>query len=285
MKWRGRRGSSNISNRGRGTRGAAIGGGGLLLGLLVFFLTGNPLAALNVGLGGGGGGQVTQESVELTQDEQDKFDYASVVLKDTEDAWNEILAEYGYDYRPVKMDVYQDAVETGCGVGQSGMGPFYCSVDETIYMDLSFYDELINKFGADEGDFILAYVISHEVAHHVQNVTGVLGEVNNRRSRASQTEANEWTVRLELQADYLAGVVARYQDDKGYLEAGDIDEAISAAWAIGDDTIQESQLGRVTPESFTHGTSEQRSRWYKKGFDAGDLSGWDTYSEPDASDL
>lgn len=286
MQWKGRRKSSNISHRGRGSRSVALGGGGLLLGLIILLLTGDPMAALQVGMGGGNQPrQQTTQNEPMTQKEQDLYDYSAVVLADTEDAWNEILKDYDVQYREPKLHVFKDSVNSGCGLANSGMGPFYCSADETIYMDLSFYDELINKFGADKGDFILSYVISHEVAHHVQNVTGILGEVHQKRARVSETEANELTVRLELQADYLAGVVARYQKDKGYLDPGDIDEAISAAWSIGDDTIQKKQVGYVIPESFTHGTSDQRSRWYKKGYDAGNLSEWDSFSPPNVEDL
>lgn len=288
MKWRGRRQSSNVSNRGRGRRGAAIGGGGLLIGLLVLVLTGDPFAALNAGVTTsqfGPGQEITYEQEPMTQEEEMLYEYSAVVLADTEDAWNEILAQEGIDYTEPTMYIYEGNIETACGIGTSGMGPFYCSGDETIYMDLSFYHELIDTYGAQEGDFILAYVISHEVAHHVQNETGVLDEVNSIRRNASQSQYNEMTIRLELQADYLAGVVAAYQYEQGYLEPGDIDEAISAAWSIGDDTIQEGQLGYVQPESFTHGTSEQRSRWYRKGFETGDLSGWDTFSEPNVEDL
>ena len=176
------------------------------------------------------------------------------------------------------MEIFKGQVKSGCGIANSGMGPFYCSRDETIYMDLSFYDSLIRDFGADEGDFILSYVISHEVGHHVQEVTGIMKQYQELASQMSEEERNALTVRLELQADYLAGVVARYQKDKGYLDPGDIEEAVSAAWSIGDDTIQKKAQGYVRPESFTHGSSENRVRWFKKGYEAGDLSEWDTFN-------
>lgn len=278
MKWRGRQQSSNISNRGRGRAAATIGGGGLLLGLVVLLLTGDPMAALNAGLGGGGGRQVQTQSVEMSPRTQELYDYSAVVLKDTEDAWSTILPEYDVKYREPKLVIFTDTVESGCGIAQKGMGPFYCSKDESIYMDLTFYDDLTQKFGADEGDFIMSYVIAHEVGHHVQNITGVLDQVNQKRTTSDQNTANELTVRLELQADYLAGVSAKYQADQGYLEKGDIEEAISTAWSIGDDTIQKRTQGHVDPESFTHGTSEQRTRWYKKGYENGDLSEWDTFA-------
>lgn len=289
MQWRGRRGSSNIGSGGRGRTGMAIGGGGIILGLLVFLLTGNPLMGLNVGLGTGGVGQQTQqEEIQLSKEEKTLYEYSSVVLADTEDAWNAILKQYNVRYREPKMKVFQNQVSTGCGVASSGVGPFYCGQDEALYMDLSFYRTLLKEFNAKEGDFVMSYVISHEVGHHVQKVLGILDKVNQMRQRVSKEEANALTVRLELQADYLAGVVARYQKDKGYLDPGDIDEAISTAWAIGDDTIQKRMQGSVQPESFTHGSSKQRTRWFKKGYEAGNLSEYNTFDTnkyPTSSDL
>lgn len=279
MKWRDRRQSSNISSQGRGRVGMGVGVGGILMGLLVFALTGNPLAGLQAGLSGGGLGpkEVHQEALQLSQKEKELYQYSAVVLADTEDQWGALFQKEGRRYNPPKMAIFQETVRSGCGIAQSGMGPFYCGEDQKIYMDLSFYDELIKKFGAKEGDFVLSYVISHEVGHHVQKELGILDRVNALRSRASQQEANALTVRLELMADYLAGVVARYQKDQGYLEAGDIEEAISTAWSIGDDTLQQKAGRRVQPESFTHGSSEQRTRWFKKGYEAGDLSEMDTF--------
>lgn len=287
MKFSDRRKSDNIQNRGRGGgRGPMIGGGGLIVALLIFLLTGDPLSALQGGLALPSN-QTQQVNVqeEMTAEEQELYDYSAVVLADTEDAWNYILGKEGIPYREPTLNVYKGTIQTGCGTGQSGMGPFYCSVDEQIYMDLDFYRTLVRDFGAKDDDFILSYVISHEVAHHVQKVTGVLGKVDEARARASKKEANELTVRLELQADYLAGVVARYQEEKGYLDPGDIDGAISAAWSIGDDTIQETRQGYVVPESFTHGTSDQRTRWYKLGYETGDLSKWNTFTSTPASQL
>lgn len=274
MKWQGRRQSGNISNKGR--KAGVVGGGGLIVALLVFLITGDPFAALQVGTQGGGLQQT--QPAEMTQQEQQLYDYAAVVLADTEDVWNTLLPEYGERYRNPDMVVYSGQTQTGCGIGQSGMGPFYCPADETVYMDLSFYDTLVNQFGAKDGDFILSYVISHEVGHHVQTVLGVTEQFHNQRNQVSEAAYNDLSVRFELQADYLAGVVARYQDEQGYLDSGDIDEAISAAWSIGDDKIQQDQQGYVNPETYTHGTSEQRMEWYQKGYEAGDLSGWDTFS-------
>lgn len=279
MKWRGRKGSDNIDNVGRGKNkgGIAIGGGGLVLALLIYFLTGDPMAAFETAVRPNNNQQV-QEEYTLTEKEQELYDYSAVVLKDTEDTWTEILKKENIEYKPAQMHVFKDSVESGCGLASKGTGPFYCSRDSCVYMDLSFYDELINKFGAKNGDFVLSYVISHEIGHHVQNVTGVMDQYYKKMKTLSKEEQNALTVRLELQADYLAGVVARYQKDKGYLEEGDIDEAISTAWVIGDDTIQKKSTGQVRPEAYTHGTSEQRSRWYKKGYETGDLSKWDTFS-------
>ena len=273
MKWQGRRKSSNV---GRSKRGVALGGGGLLVALIVFLITGSPRDAVRSGLGSGG--QSTKQNYELSEREQKLYDYSAVVLADTEDAWHDILGKEGIEYREPKLNIFKDQVKSGCGIANAGMGPFYCSRDEAVYMDLSFYDSLINDFGADEGDFILSYVISHEVGHHVQTITGVMQKYQEQMANLSEEEQNALTVRLELQADYLAGVVARYQKDKGYLDPGDIDEAISAAWSIGDDTIQKKSQGHVKPESFTHGTSAQRTRWFKKGYETGDLSNWDTFS-------
>ncbi|MDY6146156.1 MAG: neutral zinc metallopeptidase [Peptoniphilaceae bacterium] len=278
MQWKGRRQSSNVQNGGRGVKkGVAIGGSGLLLGLLVFLLTGNPLAALNIGLQSGGSQQIQQESITLTRQEKELYDYSRVVLADTEDAWHAILSDYGKTYHEPKMVVFQENVKSGCGIASSGVGPFYCGTDNAIYIDLSFYNTLIRDFQVKEGDFILSYVISHEVGHHIQNELGILNKVHSQQRRLNQENANTLSVRLELQADYLAGVVARYQDQNGYLDTGDVEEAIRTAWAIGDDTIQKKYQGQVQPENFTHGTGEQRIRWFQLGYQTGDLSNYNTF--------
>lgn len=274
MKWQGRRQSSNVSKSKGG--GVALGGGGLILALIVFLITGSPRDAIRTGLGTGSQG--TNQEYKLSAKEQELYDYSAVVLADTEDAWHEILKDEGIEYREPKLEIFKGQVKSGCGIANSGMGPFYCSRDETLYMDLSFYDSLIKDFGAKEGDFILSYVISHEVGHHVQEVTGIMSQYQELASKMSENERNALTVRLELQADYLAGVVARFQKDKGYLDPGDMEEAISTAWSIGDDAIQKKAQGYVRPESFTHGSSEERVRWYKKGYETGNLSQWDTFN-------
>lgn len=278
MKWKDREGSSNIRSGGKGT-GKVIGGGSLLLALIVFLLTGNPLAALNVGLNStpATNGSVRQEPLTLSEQEKELYHFSSVALKDTEDTWHTLLKQENRDYQEAEMVIFQQTVKTGCGIADSGTGPFYCGRDRSVYMDLSFYDMLVDQFGAEKNEFILSYVISHEIGHHVQNELGILDEVNRLRQRASEAERNALTVRLELMADYLAGVVARHQQDEGYLEQGDLDAAIQSAWSIGDDAIQKRIQGHVTPESFTHGSSKQRARWYKKGYDAGNLDDFNTF--------
>ena len=281
MRFEDRRKSRNVRNRGRGSvSGGTIGIGGIVMALILYLITGNPMVALQSALTPTGPQTVQSTQVPMSPDEELLFEYSAVALADTEDTWNTILRQYGYEYREPTMNIFDSVVQSGCGIAQSGMGPFYCSLDEEIYMDLDFYQTLVRDFNTNDGHFILSYVVSHEVGHHVQQVTGVMEKVNNARRRANQTEANRLTVRLELLADYLAGVVARHQYDEGYIILDDIEDAISAAWAIGDDTIQMNQRGYATPESFTHGTSEQRTRWIKLGFETGDLSNWDTFSIP-----
>lgn len=289
MKWQDRQGSSNIRSGGRGV-GRTLGGGGLIIGLLVFLLTGNPFAALNIGFRANQAlpGTVKQEPLQLTSDQQELYDFSAVALKDTEDTWQKLFRDYGKSYNDATMIVFQDKVKSGCGIADAGTGPFYCSLDRCVYMDLSFYDMLIKKFGTDDNKFILSYVISHEIGHHVQNELGVMDQVNKVRSKADERKSNELTVRLELMADYLAGVVAHYQDKEGYLESGDIEAAIKAAWSIGDDNIQKRARGYVRPESFTHGTGDQRARWYKKGYEAGNLDYYNTFDYdlyPDTNSL
>ena len=188
MKYENRRQSSNIRQRGRGSRGAgpALGGGGIVVALLIFLITGNPLAALQGGLAiPTESKEIEYQDVQMSQEEKELYDYSAVALADTEDAWNEILAKYGVQYREPGLNIFDDVIQTGCGIGQTGMGPFYCSADEQIYMDLDFYESFVKDFGTNDGDFILSYVISHEVGHHVQNVTGIMKDVNKMRQRAS----------------------------------------------------------------------------------------------------
>lgn len=274
MRWQGRAGSGNIEDR-RGMRMALpVGGGigGLVLLLLLSALTGtNPIDIINSGppsesVGTGG------DRVE--SDPQSQF--ISVVLKDTEDIWNQIFRERGADYREPVLVLFTDATQSACGVGQSAMGPFYCPADQKVYLDLSFFRDLDTRFGAS-GDFAQAYVVAHEVGHHVQTLTGVSERVTAARSRMSEREANQLSVRQELQADCYAGVWGHYAARQGLLDPGDAEEGLRAAAAIGDDRLQRQSQGRVAPESFTHGSSAQRVSWLRRGLDNGRVEACDTF--------
>ena len=296
MKWEGRRQSRNVSDqRGRssGTR-MALGGGSLgVVGIVIYLL----ISMLN---GGGDLGDVLdqvvvpqtqqqqgqQGSYQESPQEKELMGFLSVALADIEDTWGEILpqSEYRTQYKEPQLTIYTGQINTACGAADSGVGPFYCPGDQTIYLDLSFYDTLTRKYGAKEGDFAMVYVIAHEAGHHVQTLLGVTQQLNTLRQRVargtmSQTEFNRYSVAFELQADYLAGVVARYMQERGYLEQGDLSEAMSAAAVVGDDAIQKRYQGYVDPDTFNHGTSAQRQEWFKRGFEAGDLSGWDTFRD------
>lgn len=291
MKFQGRRQSDNVNDqRGRSFAGGgkAVAGGGLtlLVAIILYFVTGNP-GVLTDSLGVDQ--QPTTQQTQYTQTAQEKelFEYVSVVLADIEDTFSKVLprSEFRTQYKPPQMTIYSGRVNTACGAADSGVGPFYCSGDQTIYLDLSFYNTLVKKYGADDGDFIMAYVIAHEAGHHVQTQLGVTRQLAELRQRVgtgqmSQTEYNRYSVRYELQADYLAGVVARFMKEKGYLEKGDLQEAMSAAAAVGDDSIQQKYQGYVEPDTFNHGTARQRQTWFQKGFEAGDLSEWDTFNNP-----
>ena len=219
------------------------------------------------------GKQPTQE--ELRNDPL--ADMVSVVMGDTEDVWNELFADMGRQYREPTLVLFTGATNSACGLGQAAMGPFYCPADQKAYIDLSFYDDMRNRFRAP-GDFAQAYVIAHEVGHHVQNLLGISGEVHRRKQRLSKVEGNRLSVRLELQADCLAGVWANRADRaRGILEAGDVEEALNAASAIGDDRLQKQSRGTVVPESFTHGTSAQRQRWFRAGLESGNPDACDTF--------
>lgn len=271
MKWRGRTQSGNVVTR-SGSGGLVAGGGiGLVIVLAIALLTGDPSILLNSLLGNSSASKLSEARVtELTE-------FATVILGDTETVWNAVFETYGKDYAEPTLVLYNGSVSSACGTASSAVGPFYCSEDESIYLDLEFFDELETRFQAP-GDFAMAYVIAHEVGHHVQNQLGILDEVHQQMSMASETQANALSVRLELQADYLAGVWANYVQGYGYLEAGDVDEALNAASAIGDDRLQQQTQGNIVPDSFTHGTSEQRTRWFKKGLTSGNLEDGDTFS-------
>jgi predicted metalloprotease len=280
MKWKGRAGSKNVEDR-RGSGGFGIGGKGILGGglgivfIIVFMLLGgDPGQILSQSQIINQGGDT---SYEQTAEEEELAEFASVVLADTEAVWQDIFDEYGEVYQEPILVLYSGYVQSACGTAGSSTGPFYCPGDNKVYIDLSFFQEMETRFDAP-GDFAMAYVIAHEVGHHVQNQLGIMDEYQRLRSQMSQTEFNKLTVRLELQADYLAGVWAHYVDDMNYMEDGDIQEAMNAASAVGDDRIQKQTQGYVVPDSFTHGTSEQRMRWFMKGYNEGDLDQWDTFS-------
>ena len=272
MKWQGRAGSGNIEDR-RGMRmGLPIGGGigGLVLLLLFSALTGqNPADLINQG---GTDGSVATSGVR-EDDEQGQF--VSVVLGDTEETWSYLFQQRGESYQPPTLVLFTDATQSACGVGQSAMGPFYCPGDRKVYLDLSFFRDLA-RMGAP-GDFAQAYVIAHEVGHHVQTLTGLSQRVSSARQRASEREGNALSVRQELQADCYAGVWGHYASQRGLLEPGDAEEGLRAAAAIGDDRLQRQSQGRVAPESFTHGSSEQRMTWLRRGMESGRMEGCDTF--------
>jgi len=287
MKTRGRRRSSNIEDR-RGQGGAggfggpvAIGGGGLgIVGIILFLLFGGGLDGL-FGVGGsdqsGAGIQDGGSAYVETAEEEELADFVAVVLADTEEIWGKVFDENGMTYQEPTLVLYTGSVQSACGFNSAAVGPFYCPGDHKLYIDLSFYNGLKNRFNAP-GDFAMAYVVAHEVGHHVQTLLGVNEEVNRIRQRVSEEEYNRYSVAMELQADYLAGVWAKHAQEKGYLEEGDFEEAMNAASAIGDDTIQRRARGYVVPESFTHGSSAQRMEWFNRGFKYGDLDHGDTFS-------
>jgi predicted metalloprotease len=281
MLWQGQRESDNVEDQRRSGGGRiAVGGGigGVILVVAYLLLGGDPQALID--------SQQRSDSTRSAQidsnaprDEASKF--VAVVLADTEDAWNDIFRQMGRQYQEPKLVLFSNQTRSGCGFASAASGPFYCPEDRRVYIDLRFYRELKERFGAP-GDFAQAYVIAHEVGHHVQNLLGISDRVQTARGRVSEAEFNRLSVRLELQADFFAGVWARHADRvKHVVEAGDIDEALRAASAIGDDTLQRHAQGYVVPDAFTHGSSEQRVRWFRKGYDTGDLRQGDTFTARD----
>ncbi|MEM6049096.1 neutral zinc metallopeptidase [Erwinia sp. P7711] len=285
MRWQGRRDSDNVEDRrsesgsmGSGRMRIPRGKGGIILLIVVVVASyyGYDLSPLLTGEST----SVTQPASQRQgsnpqQDEAAKF--TSVMLATTEDTWQQLFQKMDKTYTPPKLVMYRGATRTGCGTGQSVMGPFYCPADSTVYIDLSFYDEMRNKLGA-EGDFAQGYVIAHEVGHHVQKLLGIEPKIRQMQQGASQTEINKLSVKMELQADCFAGVWGYYMQKENVLETGDLQEALNAAEAIGDDKLQQRGQGRVVPDSFTHGTSEQRYTWFKTGFDSGNPGQCDTFS-------
>jgi uncharacterized protein len=275
MKWQGRQGSDNIEDR-RGRSGGkmAIGGGigTIVIVLIVLLLGGDPSKLLNTMQNNS-----EIEQVQTTAEENQMEKFVSVVLKDTETVWGKIFKQWGSTYHQPKLVLFRDEVRSACGFASSASGPFYCPGDEKVYIDLSFCDQLRTKFGAN-GDFAIAYVIAHEIGHHVQNQLGILEKVNSQRAKLSEKRANQLTVRLELQADFLSGMWAHYaQEMLNTLETGDIEEALNAAAAVGDDNLQMKYQGRIIPDAFTHGTSAQRKEWFQKGWRTGDFEQGDTF--------
>jgi predicted metalloprotease len=277
MKWQGRAGSGNIEDRrGMGGMGLPVGGGigGLVLLLLFSALTGtNPLDMI-------GTSEPDSETVGTSgvSGSDPQAEFISVVLKDTEDVWSQIFRERGSTYQAPVLVLFTQATQSACGVGQSAMGPFYCPSDRKVYLDLSFFRDLDQRFGA-AGDFAQAYVVAHEVGHHIQTITGISDRVRGAQRGVSERQANQLSVRMELQADCYAGVFAHYESRRGILDQGDAEEGLRAAAAIGDDRLQQQGQGRVVPESFTHGSSEQRVSWLRRGMENGKVEACDTFNE------
>jgi predicted metalloprotease len=276
MKWKGRQGSGNILDRRGMSTGRMAAGGGIgtiNIVIIVFLLGGDPSKILNMSPN-----ETGTEQFSTTTEEDEMAQFVSVVLKDTETIWGSIFEQSGSTYRTPQLVLFRNQVESACGMASSASGPLYCPTDEKVYIDLSFCDQLRTKFGAN-GDFAVAYVIAHEIGHHVQNLLGTLDQVNQQKSRVSEVKANELSVRLELQADFLSGMWAHYaQKMLETLESGDLEEAINAAAAVGDDNLQMKYEGRVVPDAFTHGTSEQRKEWFQRGFQSGDIKDGDTFT-------
>jgi predicted metalloprotease len=283
MKFGGRRQSGNLEDR-RGVSGGQVAAGGGIIGVIILvinmFMGGDStvLNDINSQLQQGNGN--SGEPVELTARDKEMGQMVNDILVDTEDVWGKIFSENGQTYQEPKLVLFRDGVQTGCGSASAASGPFYCPQDRKVYMDLAFFDELQTRFGAKGGDFAIAYVTAHEIGHHVQTLLGTSAKVRQLQEQGGEAEANRLSVGLELQADFYAGVWAHYdQKMKNVLEEGDIDEALSAANAVGDDAIQKRTQGSVVPDSFTHGTSEQRMYWFKKGFETGDINKGDTFAE------
>lgn len=278
MKWKGRRGSSNVQDRrGMGSKGIVGGGiGTIILFLVITLLGGDPSSLINNSSFINPAPSNYVESAE----ENELAEFASVVLAETETVWDDLFQQEGLQYEYPYLILYTDSVQSACGNATSAVGPFYCPGDNSVYIDLSFYEELKQNFKAP-GDFAFAYVIAHEVGHHVQNQLGITDQVMDLRNKLSEKEFNQYMVRLELQADYFAGVWAHYVERANLLERGDINEALKAASAVGDDRIQSEAWGYVVPDKFTHGTSEQRSKWFNKGFESGTIQDGDTFNTND----
>lgn len=284
MKWQGRRQSGNLDDRrGMSGKGKLAAGGGVIAVVVILLQifggeTGESLAPILEQVNQSQSATSTGEQRELTPEEKESGVLMSRILANTEDVWNQVFRENNLgDYQEPTMVLFTDAVRSGCGNASAASGPFYCPADHKLYMDLAFFNELKTRFGAKGGDFATAYVTAHEIGHHIQTLLGTSNKVRQMQQQTNQTGANELSVAQELQADFYAGVWAYHNQD--YLDAGDIDEALSAANAVGDDAIQRRTQGSVRPDSFTHGTSEQRKYWFMKGYKTGDIRQGDTFSE------
>ncbi len=284
MLWQGRRESSNIEDRRGGGGGLAVGGGigTMVIAFIVYLLGGNPNQVLNQN-------SVQQQSqTEQAAPANDQTThFVRTILADTEDIWGQLFAKMNQTYTTPHLVLFNQSTQSACGAASEATGPFYCPGDSKVYLDVSFFNELSSRFGAS-GDFANAYVIAHEVGHHVQHLLGITDKVDAQRGRVSETEQNALSVRLELQADFFAGVWAHYEaqqkasdNTRSVIQAGDIEAALNAANAIGDDRLQKQSQGYVVPDAFTHGTSAQRMRWFKKGFETGDISQGDTFGAAD----
>lgn len=277
MLWRGRRESTNVDDR-RGISGGGVVAGGGIIALVIYLL--------NTFLGGSSDpsqlpqlpGTQKQMTTEEKAADDERASFVKVVMADTEDVWGKLFSESGKQYQQPTLVLFRDAVQSACGSASAASGPFYCPGDRQVYIDLSFFQELQDRFNAP-GDFAMAYVVAHEVGHHIQNLLGTSEKMARLRQQMDETEYNKYSVKLELQADFLAGVWAHHaQQMKKILESGDIEEALNAANAIGDDRLQQETQGRVVPDAFTHGTSAQRMYWFKKGYETGDINQGDTFS-------
>ncbi len=281
MKWTNDRSENVDDRRGSGGGGGLLVGGGLgtlIIAAIIFFLGGDPSAILSSGMGSSG---AQTEQRDLTPDELKVRDFVSMITKENEQTWSKIFQENGMQYREPKVVMFESVTQSGCGTAQAAMGPFYCPADQTVYMDMSFFRELQQRFGAQVTEFSIAYVIAHEIGHHVQTLLGTTGKVDQLRAsgRYSESEMNRVSVATELQADFYAGVWARQTDNREkFLEPGDIESAISAAEAVGDDNIQRRSQGYVNQEGFTHGSSAQRKEWFMKGYNTGDIRQGDTFN-------
>ena len=281
MKWTNDRSDNVEDRRGQGgSKGMMIGGGlgTIVMVLVVMFLGGDPSTVLNNSAIMQGQGQTEQR--ELTEEELKTYEFVRMVTAETEETWTEVFEEHGLEYRKPKVVMFEQVTQSGCGTAQAAMGPFYCPADETIYMDMSFFNELQSKYGAKVTEFSVAYVMAHEVGHHVQNLLGTLQKSDKMRrsGRFSEAEINKNSVAVELQADFYAGVWARRSNNReNFLDSKDIDAAISAAEAVGDDNIQKRSQGYVNQEAFTHGSSAQRKEWFMKGYNTGDIRQGNTF--------